>query len=158
MAKGGEATSNIPVIDMQDFPGQSGKLMEACREWGFFRIINHGISPALMGEMKAVSRSLLDLPVEIKLRNSHPVQGKGYTPPNMASPVFEGLGCYERLHLEILIIFWFNFVSLILTKDIQLLRYEKQCQERKRFYKRFCKIQHNARALQRDVNKSIIFY
>ncbi|KAH7861893.1 hypothetical protein Vadar_032271 [Vaccinium darrowii] len=94
MAKGGEA-SNIPVIDMQDFPAQSGKLMEACREWGCFRIINHGISPELMGEMKAVSRSLLDLPEEIKLRNSHPVEGKGYTSLNKASPVFEGLGCYD---------------------------------------------------------------
>ncbi|KAH7860371.1 hypothetical protein Vadar_012710 [Vaccinium darrowii] len=95
MAKGTAGASNIPVIDMQDFPAQSGKLMEACREWGCFRIINHGISPELMGEMKAVSRSLLDLPVEIKLRNSHPVQGKGYTPRNKASPVFEGLGCYD---------------------------------------------------------------
>ncbi|KAF7140493.1 hypothetical protein RHSIM_Rhsim06G0186200 [Rhododendron simsii] len=94
MAKVG-AASTVPVIDMQDFPAQSGKLMEACGEWGFFRIINHGIPPALMGEMKAVSRSLLDLPVEIKMRNSNPVQGKGYTPLNMASPVFEGLGCYD---------------------------------------------------------------
>ncbi|KAG5545954.1 hypothetical protein RHGRI_018199 [Rhododendron griersonianum] len=94
MAKGGVA-SNIPVINMQDFPGQSGKLMDACREWGCFRILNHDISPVLMGEMKAVSRSLLDLPLEIKLRNSHPVQGKGYTPLNKASPVFEGLGCYD---------------------------------------------------------------
>ncbi|KAH7861390.1 hypothetical protein Vadar_025520 [Vaccinium darrowii] len=71
------AKSNIPIIDMQDFPAQSGKLMEACRDWGCFRNINHGISPALMGEMKVVTRSLLDLPVEIKLRNSHPVEGKG---------------------------------------------------------------------------------
>ncbi|KAG5545955.1 hypothetical protein RHGRI_018200 [Rhododendron griersonianum] len=91
MAKGGVART-VPVIDMQDFPAQSGKLMQACGEWGFFRIINHGIPPALMGEMKAVSRSLLDLPVEIKMRNSTLVQGKGYTPPNMASPVFDGLG------------------------------------------------------------------
>ncbi|KAF7140510.1 hypothetical protein RHSIM_Rhsim06G0186100 [Rhododendron simsii] len=94
MAKGGVACT-VPVIDMQDFPAQSGKLMEACGEWGFFRIINHGIPPALMLEMKAVWRSLLDLPEEIKIRNSTPVQGKGYTPPNMASPVFEGLGCYD---------------------------------------------------------------
>ncbi|KAF7140344.1 hypothetical protein RHSIM_Rhsim06G0186000 [Rhododendron simsii] len=94
MAKGAVA-SNIPVIDMQDFPGQAGKLMDACREWGCFRLINHGISPALMGEMKAVSRFLLDLPVEIRLRNSHSVQGKGYTPLNEASPVFEALGCYD---------------------------------------------------------------
>ncbi|KAI8552333.1 hypothetical protein RHMOL_Rhmol06G0258400 [Rhododendron molle] len=52
-------------------------------------------SGGIDGEMKAVSRLLLDLPLEIKLRNSHLVQGKGYTPLNKASPVFEGLGCYD---------------------------------------------------------------
>ncbi|KAL6999720.1 hypothetical protein U1Q18_000877 [Sarracenia purpurea var. burkii] len=87
--------SCIPVIDMQNFPAESKKLMAACDEWGCFRIINHNISPALMAEMKLVSRSLLDLPVEIKSRNFHPVAGKGYTPLNMASSVYEGLGCYD---------------------------------------------------------------
>ncbi|KAL6999719.1 hypothetical protein U1Q18_000876 [Sarracenia purpurea var. burkii] len=87
--------SCIPVIDMQNFPAESEKLMAACDEWGCFRIINHNISPALMAVMKLVSRSLLDLPVEIKSRNSHPVAGKGYTPLNMASSVYEGLGCYD---------------------------------------------------------------
>ena len=85
----------IPVIDMKDFSGQSEKLMKACRDWGCFRIVNHSIPESLMMDMKAVSRSLLDLPLEVKLRNSHPVQGKGYTPRNRASPVFEGLGCYD---------------------------------------------------------------
>ncbi|KAL6955171.1 hypothetical protein U1Q18_048333 [Sarracenia purpurea var. burkii] len=87
--------SCIPVIDMQNFPAESEKLMAACDEWGCFRIINHNIPPALMAEMKSVSRSLLDLPVEIKRQNSHPVEGKGYTPLNKASSVFEGLGCYD---------------------------------------------------------------
>ena len=50
---------------------------------------------ALMSEMKVVARSLLDLPVEIKLRNANPVHGKGYTPPNCASPFFEGMGVYD---------------------------------------------------------------
>ncbi|GFY97565.1 2-oxoglutarate (2OG) and Fe(II)-dependent oxygenase superfamily protein [Actinidia rufa] len=85
----------IPVIDMKDFAGQSEKLMEACRELGCFRIINHNIPESLMMEMKVVSRSLLDLPVEVKLRNSDPVEGKGYTSPHKASAVFEGLGCYD---------------------------------------------------------------
>ncbi|GFY93239.1 2-oxoglutarate (2OG) and Fe(II)-dependent oxygenase superfamily protein [Actinidia rufa] len=85
----------IPVIDMKDFSRQNEKLMEACRDWGCFRIVNHSIPESLMMDMKAVSRSLLDLPLEVKLRNSHPVQGKGYTPRNRASPVFEGLGCYD---------------------------------------------------------------
>ncbi|PSS05911.1 2-oxoglutarate-dependent dioxygenase [Actinidia chinensis var. chinensis] len=85
----------IPVIDMKDFSRQSEKLMEACRDCGCFRIVNHSIPESLMMDMKAVSRLLLDLPLEVKLRNSHPVQGKGYTPLNKATPVFEGLGCYD---------------------------------------------------------------
>ncbi|PSS16231.1 2-oxoglutarate-dependent dioxygenase [Actinidia chinensis var. chinensis] len=85
----------IPVIDMKDFAGLSEKLMEACRGLGCFRIINHNIPESLMMEMKVVSRSLLDLPLEVKLRNSDPVEGKGYTSPHKASAVFEGLGCYD---------------------------------------------------------------
>ncbi|XP_047312622.1 2-oxoglutarate-dependent dioxygenase DAO-like [Impatiens glandulifera] len=87
----------IPLIDMKDLaiPEWSEKLMAACEEWGCFRIKNHGISPELMAEMKVVSGELMDLPVEIKLRNSNPVSGKGYTPTHQASPVFEGLGCYD---------------------------------------------------------------
>ncbi|KAE9457977.1 hypothetical protein C3L33_10096, partial [Rhododendron williamsianum] len=69
MAKGGVA-SNIPDCKPRYFAGVDG------------------------GNEGGV-RSLLDLPVEIKLRNSTLVQGKGYTPLNEASPVFEGLGCYD---------------------------------------------------------------
>ncbi|KAL6999721.1 hypothetical protein U1Q18_000878 [Sarracenia purpurea var. burkii] len=87
--------SCIPVIDMQNFPAESEKLMAACDEWGCFRIINHNIPPALMAEMKSVSRSLLDLPVEIKRQNSDPVEGKGYTALNRFTSVFEALGCYD---------------------------------------------------------------
>jgi 2-oxoglutarate-dependent dioxygenase len=56
-------------IDLQDFPRQSSKLLKAREDWGCFRIINHEkIHPlSLMQEMKAVVRSLLDLPQEIKL-------------------------------------------------------------------------------------------
>ncbi|CAI9757158.1 unnamed protein product [Fraxinus pennsylvanica] len=87
--------SAVPVIDMQDFSGLPEKLVKACEEWGCFRIVNHGVPKELMSEMKTVSRSLLDLPMEIKLRNSHPEHGKGYTPPNMASPYFDGLSLYD---------------------------------------------------------------
>lgn len=87
--------SAVPVIDMQDLSGLPERLVKACEEWGCFRIVNHGVPMELMSEMKCVSRSLLDLPMEIKMRNSHPEHGKGYTPPNMASPYFEGLSLYD---------------------------------------------------------------
>ncbi|KAI3964593.1 hypothetical protein MKW92_027183 [Papaver armeniacum] len=63
-----EAVS-IPVIDLQKFPGQSAKILEACKKWGCFRIINHGIPDKLMSDMKQVVRALFDRPLEIKRRN-----------------------------------------------------------------------------------------
>ncbi|KAL2476538.1 2-oxoglutarate (2OG) and Fe(II)-dependent oxygenase superfamily protein [Abeliophyllum distichum] len=84
--------SKIPVIDMQDLPE---KIVKACEEWGCFRLVNHGVPMELMSQMKAVSRSLLDLPMEIKERNSHPEHGKGYIPPNMASSYFDSLSLYD---------------------------------------------------------------
>ncbi|KAL0311415.1 UNVERIFIED_CONTAM: 2-oxoglutarate-dependent dioxygenase DAO [Sesamum angustifolium] len=89
------AKRSVPVIDMQDFSGLAEKIVRACEEWGCFRLVNHGVPMELMAEMKGVTRSLMDLPMEIKQKNSHPEPGKGYTPPNMASPYFEGLSLYD---------------------------------------------------------------
>ncbi|KAH6764138.1 2-oxoglutarate and oxygenase superfamily protein [Perilla frutescens var. frutescens] len=86
----------IPLIDMElDESNIGEKIVKACSEWGCFRMVNHGVSMELMSEMKAVTRSLTDLPMEMKERNSHPEPGKGYTPPNMASLYFEGLSLYD---------------------------------------------------------------
>ncbi|XP_052206954.1 2-oxoglutarate-dependent dioxygenase DAO-like [Diospyros lotus] len=86
----------IPVIDVKEFanPSELEKLMEACRDWGCFRIVNHGLPPALMWEMKTVARALLDQPEEIKQRNVQPVI-QGYTPTQHGGPLFEALGCYD---------------------------------------------------------------
>ncbi|KAH6836481.1 hypothetical protein C2S53_020090 [Perilla frutescens var. hirtella] len=87
----------IPLIDMEleESINLGEKIVKACSEWGCFRMVNHGISVELMSEMKAVTRSLTDLPMEMKQRNSHPEPSKGYTPPNKASPYFEGLSLYD---------------------------------------------------------------
>lgn len=88
-------TRNIPVIDLQDFPSQSKKLIEACEEWGCFRLINHSIPTTLMSEMKSAVRFLLDLPIEIKQRNTEVIAGSGYVGPSKANPLYEGLGLYD---------------------------------------------------------------
>ncbi|XP_015889491.1 2-oxoglutarate-dependent dioxygenase DAO-like [Ziziphus jujuba] len=89
--------TNIPVIDMQKFPdsGEYEKLKEACEEWGCFRIVNHKIPLTLMSEMKTVVRSLLDLPMEIKNRNTDVIAGSGYMAPTAVNPLYEGLGLYD---------------------------------------------------------------
>ncbi|KAL5721037.1 Jasmonate-induced oxygenase 2 [Ranunculus cassubicifolius] len=64
---------NIPIID---FSGLNGDLETrentlqqisvACREWGFFQIVNHGVKPELMNEAREVWRQFFYLPIEEK--------------------------------------------------------------------------------------------
>ncbi|KAL2247253.1 2-oxoglutarate-dependent dioxygenase DAO-like [Sesamum indicum] len=87
-------TASIPTIDFQDFPSQSQKLIQTSVKWGCFRLINHSIPAALMAEMKATVRTLLDLPMEIKQRNRDVIAGSGYVAPSNSNPLYEGLGLY----------------------------------------------------------------
>lgn len=93
----GEDCMTIPVIDMQKFPDaeEYKKLREASEIWGCFRLINHKIPLALMKEMKAVVRSLLDLPMEIKQQNKDVIAGSGYMAPSKVNPLYEALGLYD---------------------------------------------------------------
>ncbi|KAG8378669.1 hypothetical protein BUALT_Bualt07G0009300 [Buddleja alternifolia] len=93
---------SIPVIDLQDFPGNTKKLMDASEEWGCFRIVNYeSILPeSLMHEMKAVVISLLELPYEIKKRNVDVIDGSGYRFPDRINPILEGFGLYDAASSE----------------------------------------------------------
>ncbi|XP_059661366.1 2-oxoglutarate-dependent dioxygenase DAO-like isoform X2 [Cornus florida] len=48
-----------------------------------------------MSEMKRVVRSLFDLPIEIKRRNTDAVAGSGYVAPTKINPLYEALGLYD---------------------------------------------------------------
>ncbi|XP_043711121.1 2-oxoglutarate-dependent dioxygenase DAO-like [Telopea speciosissima] len=85
----------IPVIDLEDFPGRSRALLRACEEWGCFRIVNHKIPSVLLSEMKSVIRSLFDLPMEIKLRNTDVISASGYWPPSEENPFYEAFGLFD---------------------------------------------------------------
>ncbi|XP_054786932.1 2-oxoglutarate-dependent dioxygenase DAO-like [Prosopis cineraria] len=91
--------SAVPVIDLKESGDNlKKKLREACEEWGCFILTNHRIDSSLMAEMKVVARSLLDLPVEIKMRNTEQVgKARGYIPPNSENPFFESLGLYDMV-------------------------------------------------------------
>ncbi|XP_004287697.1 PREDICTED: 2-oxoglutarate-dependent dioxygenase DAO-like [Fragaria vesca subsp. vesca] len=87
----------IPVIDLNQFPDSEEykKLREASVEWGCFRLVNHKIPLTLMSEMKKVVRSLLDLPMEVKKRNTDVIAGSGYMAPSEINPLYEALGLYD---------------------------------------------------------------
>ncbi|CAK9148383.1 unnamed protein product [Ilex paraguariensis] len=63
----------IPVIDMGKlvsdqfgYDDELAKLHQACKEWGFFQLINHGASEAIE-KMKVVTEEFFELPLEEKM-------------------------------------------------------------------------------------------
>lgn len=54
----------LPVIDLQSIDQE--KLKEACRDWGMFRLINHGIPVRLLEELHENAKKLFSLSFESK--------------------------------------------------------------------------------------------
>lgn len=91
-----EERRRMPTIDLGgEFPKQLKRLREASEEWGCFRVVNHKVPSTLMAEMKQVVRELLDLPFEIKRRNTDVIIGSGYMAPTQKNPLYEALGLYD---------------------------------------------------------------
>ncbi|KAK7267376.1 hypothetical protein RIF29_20048 [Crotalaria pallida] len=63
--------SNIPVIDLSeaekgDRTNTIQKIIKAAEEFGFFQVINHGVSLNIMDETRSVFKELFQMPVEYK--------------------------------------------------------------------------------------------
>ncbi|KAG6769594.1 hypothetical protein POTOM_025244 [Populus tomentosa] len=78
---------NIPVIDFQNVFSDDQRLRDealrdiysACREWGFFQVVNHGVSHELMKRTSEVWREFFNLPVEVKQEYANtPATYEGY--------------------------------------------------------------------------------
>lgn len=78
---------NIPVIDLSNLLSDDSSLRDktmslisgACREWGFFQVVNHGVSHELMRRTREVWREFFHLPVEEKQRYANsPATYEGY--------------------------------------------------------------------------------
>ncbi|KAJ6317794.1 hypothetical protein OIU76_013353 [Salix suchowensis] len=62
---------NIPVIDLVGLNGDDratilDQVSIACREWGFFQVINHGVSHQLMDGAREGWRQFFHSPMEVK--------------------------------------------------------------------------------------------
>ncbi|KAI9198029.1 hypothetical protein LWI28_008855 [Acer negundo] len=66
------SSPQVPIIDMQRLLSQDfmdselQKLDQACREWGFFQLINHEVSSRLVEKVKLESEEFFKLPIEEK--------------------------------------------------------------------------------------------
>lgn len=83
----------LPVVDIFQplSPSALSSLSEACKEWGFFYITNHGVSNHLYRKLHSLSNHLFDLPCESKLKVGPSSSTKTYTPHFIASPFFESI-------------------------------------------------------------------
>ncbi|CAK7329795.1 unnamed protein product [Dovyalis caffra] len=64
-----EADEEIPVIDLSvssptDTQEVVSKIGEACKKWGFFQVINHGVPMELRQKMEKVAKEFFDQPIE----------------------------------------------------------------------------------------------
>ncbi|KAI6705605.1 hypothetical protein NL676_008567 [Syzygium grande] len=64
----------VPIIDMNNLSSSNDDLVEseleklhvACKDWGFFQLINHGVSGSLVDEVKLGIQDFFKLPMEEK--------------------------------------------------------------------------------------------
>ncbi|XP_008793200.1 probable 2-oxoglutarate-dependent dioxygenase At5g05600 [Phoenix dactylifera] len=63
----------IPIVDLGGLTGGAAEreatmreISGACKEWGFFQVVNHGVSPELMRRAREVWREFFHLPPEEK--------------------------------------------------------------------------------------------
>ncbi|RZB52612.1 Protein SRG1 isoform A [Glycine soja] len=77
-------SSEVPVIDLALLSnGNKEELLKldvACKEWGFFQIVNHGVQKELLQKMKDAASEFFELPAEEKKKyamDSSDIQGYG---------------------------------------------------------------------------------
>lgn len=78
---------NIPIIDMKHINDRDKRvreealrlMSEACKEWGFFQVVNHGVSHELMKGAREVWREFFHQPLEVKeVYANSPLTYEGY--------------------------------------------------------------------------------
>lgn len=78
------ANVNIPIIDFSGLYGDDREktlrqISDACREWGFFQAVNHGVDPQLMDQAQQVWREFFHQPMEVKQSYANsPTTYEGY--------------------------------------------------------------------------------
>ncbi|KAM6575366.1 hypothetical protein CsatA_023693 [Cannabis sativa] len=60
----------IPLIDLSTGPidDLAKEIGDACRKWGFFQVINHGVSPESRRKIESAAREFFAWPQEEKMR------------------------------------------------------------------------------------------
>lgn len=73
----GSGKVNIPIVDLS--AGGSAAVAAACKDWGFFQVVNHGVSRELVNRAREVWREFFHLPMaEKQVYANSPKTYEGY--------------------------------------------------------------------------------
>ncbi|CAL9178733.1 unnamed protein product [Musa hybrid cultivar] len=90
---------DVPVLDLHRLDPVG--LRGACRDWGLFRLVHHGIPPPLSAALQAQARDLLSLPFDAKrARFSSPGLAYFWGTPALTLHV-KDLNWLEGLHIPL---------------------------------------------------------
>ncbi|BFG20822.1 hypothetical protein CerSpe_070960 [Prunus speciosa] len=95
-------SDSVPIIDLND-PNASQLISHACRTWGVFQLINHGVPDNVVEDMESVAQSLFSLPAEQKLKVA---RGPG------------GISAYLCFALTNVLIFFFSSITEEYEKEL----------------------------------------
>ncbi|GMY29973.1 2-oxoglutarate-Fe(II) type oxidoreductase hxnY isoform X1 [Fagus crenata] len=71
----------LPIIDLSspDSISTANSIRQACIEYGFFYLVNHGVEKELLGKLFEESKKFFSLPLEEKMKLARK-EHRGYTP------------------------------------------------------------------------------
>ncbi|PIA64099.1 hypothetical protein AQUCO_00201413v1 [Aquilegia coerulea] len=100
----------LPLIDLSHLVSQDQKERVACvaaiasasSEWGFFQVVNHGISPSLVGEMRREQMKVFEIPFEKKASSGLFNDSYRWGNPTATSP--EQFSWSEAFHIPLTMI------------------------------------------------------
>lgn len=76
---------SMPIIDLED-PNAQQLIGLACKSWGAFQVVNHGIPKSLLDNIESTGKSLFALPAQQKLKVARSSNGvTGYGPARISS-------------------------------------------------------------------------
>lgn len=80
LSAGLDSAASIPTVDLEDNDGGvAAAVAEACREWGFFQVVNHGVDRGLVERAVEVWRAFFRLSLEEKQAYANsPATYEGY--------------------------------------------------------------------------------
>lgn len=61
-----DGLGGVPIIDLADADSLVDQIGSACRDWGFFQVVNHGIDDGRIAAIRDVARRFFALPRETK--------------------------------------------------------------------------------------------